>query len=402
MPRKCYWLRLGNFVFLQFLLIFIVIILSRKSFATTRVSQRPSCSPTVLSSVESNAVSSPGRKAILVSTESKVIPSTSSNNGQRTNLAKTIKKPVIDMVNDYEPFIDFKFVFPEIMPLGKNHSDIFLVVLVNSGAMGDEHRKRRGKIRQTWGNVKNCEQLGGMNNPKLGNLKWILVFVLGKVGGMTKDDELNAAESKQFNDILIGNISDNYLNNIIKFYMAQLWASTLTAKYTLKTDDDVYVRIPIVIQYIVNKNFPSRFYGGTLNPGSPVRRHANGKWSISKKYFAETFWPPYHLGAFVVISTDLQRSLFNYVYIRKPFHVDDAYIGIAMRYLKVKVTEIKSFRLIKDKMREVLPQMTNCEILDNIAFGDNIGLEQMNALSHVLELMCSKDINGTSCKTFKL
>ena len=58
-------------------------------------------------------------------------------------------------------------------------------------------------------------------------------------------------------------------------------------------------------------------------------------------------------GAFVVISTDLLGSLFNYVYIRKPFHVDDAYIGIAMRYLKVKITKMKSFRVAKYKMRKV-------------------------------------------------
>ena len=89
------------------------------------------------------------------------------------------------------------------------------------------------------------------------------------------------------------------------------------------------------------------------------------------------------------------------MYIRKPFHVDDAYIGIAMRYLKIKVTEIKSFRVIKDKMRKVLPQKTNCEILAIIAFGDGVGPEEMNALHHRLELMCSKTINATSCKTFK-
>ena len=332
--RYC-WLRLGCFFFLQFLCITIVI-LSRNSFTTAGVyQQRPLCLDSILSSVESNAVLSPGSKAILLSAENKVI-SSNSNNAITTNIPKTIKKPVIDMVNDYEPFIDFKFVFPEIMPIVKSHANLFLVVLVNSGARGDKHRKRRAKIRQTWGHVKNCEQLRAMNNPKLRNLKWILVFVLGKVGGRTKDDEMNAAEAKQFNDILIGNVNDNYLNNIIKFYMAQLWSSTLTAKYTLKTDDDVYVRIPFVIQYIVNKNFPSRFYGGDLNPGSPVPRHAKGKWSISKKYFAERFWPPYHFGAFIVISTDLLGSLFNYVYIRKPFHVDDAYIGIAMRYLKVR------------------------------------------------------------------
>ena len=75
----------------------------------------------ILSSVESNAVLSPGSKAILSSGES--------------NIPKTIKKPIIDMVNDYEPFIDFKFVFPLIMPIVKNHAVLLLVILVNSGAM---------------------------------------------------------------------------------------------------------------------------------------------------------------------------------------------------------------------------------------------------------------------------
>ena len=75
------------------------------------------------------------------------------------------------------------------------------------------------------------------------------------------------------------------------------------------------------------------------------------------EYKQEVFWwkvlATLPFGAFVVISTDLQRSLFNYVYIRKPFHVDDAYIGIAMRYSQVKVTKIKSFRVAKYKMRKV-------------------------------------------------
>ena len=118
--RYC-WLRLGCFFFLQFLCITIVI-LSRNSFTTAGVyQQRPLCLDSILSSVESNAVLSPGSKAILSSGES--------------NIPKTIKKPIIDMVNDYEPFIDFKFVFPLIMPIVKNHAVLLLVILVNSGAM---------------------------------------------------------------------------------------------------------------------------------------------------------------------------------------------------------------------------------------------------------------------------
>ena len=52
-------------------------------------------------------------------------------------------------------------------------------------------------------------------------------------------------------------------------------------------------------------------------------------------------------------------------------------------------------------MRKIFPQKTNCEILAIIAFGDGVGTEEMNALHHKLELICSTNINGTTCKTFK-
>ena len=74
-------------------------------------------------------------------------------------------------------------------------------------------------------------------------------------------------EARQHNDMLIGNITDNYINNIIKFYMGQVWASKYDIKYTMKTDDDVYVRIPRVLEYLVNAKFPRLFYGGCMNKG---------------------------------------------------------------------------------------------------------------------------------------
>ena len=119
--RYC-WLRLGCFfLFAVFVHYLTIVTLSRNSFTTAGVSQqRPLCLDSILSSVESNAVLSPGSKAILSSGEN--------------NIPKTIKKPIIDMVNDYEPFIDFKFVFPLIMPIVKNHAVLLLVILVNSGA----------------------------------------------------------------------------------------------------------------------------------------------------------------------------------------------------------------------------------------------------------------------------
>ena len=103
------------------------------------------------------------------------------------------------------------------------------------------YRQRRNIIRRTWGSLTSCEQVRATNNVKIRRLRWKLVFVLGKTGPETNDDKLNAEEAKQHNDLLIGNIDDNYVNLIIKCYMAQLWASTFNAKYTLKADDDVYM-----------------------------------------------------------------------------------------------------------------------------------------------------------------
>jgi hypothetical protein len=95
-------------------------------------------------------------------------------------------KPSIDIVNDYYPFVDFKFVFPEISPKVHTTPNILLMVLVNSGAKGDRFRKLREAIRQTWGNHGNCEQRKALGDESLKDLRWLLVFVVGEAGRGTR------------------------------------------------------------------------------------------------------------------------------------------------------------------------------------------------------------------------
>ena len=295
------------------------------------------------------------------------------------------KKPAIDMVNDYQPYVDFKFEFPEIQPQIDDPKDFYLIVLVNSGSHGDLYRSRRDKIRKTWASRKTCEHVNAMKNSTVNNLKWILVFVLGKAGG--QEDEQNIEEAKKHNDMIIGNIADNYLNNILKFYMGQLWASLLGAKYTLKTDDDVYVRIPKVLEYLVSQGSPSRFYGGGTYRGSVVVRSPGGKWSVSKKYFPEDVFPPFNAGAFILFSMDLLGGLMNYVYIRKPFHTDDAYIGVAIRHLKVKVVHILSF-VIENNMNALVRTKDDCYIMKVLAYGHSVDPKAMDHVHSRLEGLC--------------
>ena len=299
-------------------------------------------------------------------------------------------KPSIDIVNDYYPFVDFKFIFPEIFPNVKKTPDIFMIILVNSGAKGEVFRKRREAIRETWGNRSSCEHRKALEDDRLKDLRWLLVFVVGKAGPGSNDDERNKAEARQHNDMLIGNITDNYINNVVKFYMGQVWASRFDVKYTLKTDDDVYVRIPRVLEYLVNAKFPRPFYGGVTYPPIRVNRVIGGRWTVSWKYFGEVNFPMFNAGGFFILSTDLLNRLFNYAHIRKPFHTDDAYVGIAMRDFGVKITTIFSFNLRRG-MTKFIREAQDCKILGTIGFGHDMDPESDRFLHNRLKtLACGK------------
>ena len=316
---------------------------------------------------------------------------TTSSGSKRASVSnKSINKnaPSVDLVNDYYPAIDFKFVFPEISPKVDGTQNIFMIVLVNSGAKGEKFRSKRNAIRETWGNQSNCEQREASKDERLKGFRWILVFVVGKAGLGTNDDELNVAEAKQHNDMLIGNITDNYINNIVKLYMGLVWASRFDIRYIMKTDDDVYVRIPRVLEYLVNAKFPKQFCGGVLFRGTKVRRQIRGKWTISYKYYNEEYYPNYCPGAFLILSSDLLHKLFNHVYKRKPFHVDDAYVGVALHDLGFKITKINSFAL-KERSKTFFRNTTDCSMSHLAAFGHKFDPDFFKYLhARVMRLAC--------------
>ncbi len=309
---------------------------------------------------------------------------------------KVLGTKKVDIQNDYYPFVDFKFVYPEISPEINRTQKYFMLVLVNSGAKGQDYRKRRDAVRQTWGDRNNCEQRKALRDEKLKDLRWLLVFVVGKVGPGTNDDKLNMAEARQHNDMLIGNITDNYINNVVKFYMGQIWASGFDIKYTMKTDDDVYVRIPGVLEYLVKAKFPRPFYGGMTYPSIRVNREISGKWTVSWKYYEETHFPRFNPGAFFILSSDLLSKLFKYVYIRKPFHTDDAYIGVAIRDFKVNTTRLDSFR-VGPRMPQFIRTVKDCEMLGYNAFGDSVDPQSARELHRRLQSHLCNNVTFIKC-----
>ena len=325
--------------------------------------------------------------------------------GKNTSDSAKPSSSPIDLINEYYPFVDFKFVQPEISPAIETTENVFMMVLVMSGAKGDKFRKRRDAIRQTWGSRSNCEQRKALHDKRLKGLRWLLVFVVGKSRSGTNDDKLNFAEARQHNDMLIGNITDNYINLILKVYMGYAWASKFDPKYTMKADDDVYVRIPRVLEYLAKTNFPKPFYGGLTYPRSKVHRKIGVKWTISYKYYKKTYFPDFNHGPFYILSSDLLDKVFNYAHKIKPFHLEDVFVGLAMHDSKIKTTNINSFQLSQSMPSYILERnLQDCEMLSWTAFGHFMDPRAIRELHRGLQsLACTNinlDIDNHRCSTF--
>jgi hypothetical protein len=209
-------------------------------------------------------------------------------------------------------------------------------------------------IRKTWGN----------STYKQTRNKWRLFFSLG-ISANNAYNLKNRQEALKYNDVIIGNFTDIYKNIVIKTFMSHFWVSTkISCKYVLKTDDDVYVRVPRLLQWLEKEGFPDPFYGGYLNKHPSVLRDPRSQWFVSKEDFNETKWPPFSHGAFQVISTDILPRFFNYTQFRKPFNTDDAYFGVVARHLGVTATQIPGFSLIHP--------ITDCQIMTATAIGHEI------------------------------
>ncbi|KAK3749452.1 hypothetical protein QZH41_003493 [Actinostola sp. cb2023] len=145
---------------------------------------------------------------------------------------------------------------------------LFLVVIVNSGADEGVHRSLRSSIRKTWGN--STATPGNTNT-------WRLFFALGDTANVVWNRE-NRREASQFNDVIIGHFMDSYKNMIVKTLMGHLWAfSRFSCQYVLKSDDDVYIRIPRLSYWLSQAGRPRRFYGGLLNEGDRPHRDPKSK-----------------------------------------------------------------------------------------------------------------------------
>ena len=193
-----------------------------------------------------------------------------------------------------------------------------LVILVCSSV----HRfELRDAIRTTWGRAAQ-KQHSSVS----------LVFVLGKPEA--RYEHLRAAianESSAHGDVLQNDIVDSYANLSLKTQAALGWALTacgVGTYFVAKTDDDVYINIPGLVQELARMNLGGArlFMVGRLIRDAKPDSVRTSKWYTPHALYPNRTYPPYLSGSAYVMSADLLTGLLRAATRRKLFWLEDVYI----------------------------------------------------------------------------
>lgn len=219
--------------------------------------------------------------------------------------------------------------------------DTFVVILVHSHHF---NTMQRSAIRNTWGSTAALGGNGSWPNVAMSRAQSLrLVFVLGTHANPALND-IARREASRFDDVVQGNFQDSYRNMTLKSLLGLKFVSEhcSTAKYLLKSDDDMFINLPYLLKILTDRVIPGRAIIGPLNVGSGVMRA--GKWKLTQEEFPFTFFPPYESGSAYVISSDIVRTLFETAEYVPHIFIDDVYItGILGRILNVTHYRQKGF-----------------------------------------------------------
>ncbi|XP_067648675.1 beta-1,3-galactosyltransferase 1-like [Haliotis asinina] len=213
----------------------------------------------------------------------------------------------------------------------KNQS-IFLTVVVESAPAKFPERQA---IRETWGSW--VSQYPDIR----------LVFILGLADNITQVKI--GEESRKYNDIVQETFVDSYQNLSIKSVAALRWVSSFCheAKYFLKSDDDMFIHIPNLINLLVKEKYERTVLGSVVSGAVPIQ-DPKSKWYTPVAAFPMSKYPDYTSGTAYVISGDVVYELYHMALHTRMFWLEDIYItGICAKRINAKLVNNPGFTFFK-------------------------------------------------------
>lgn len=193
----------------------------------------------------------------------------------------------------------------------------FLLLLVTSSP---EQASTRAVIRRTWGGVRTA-----LGRPVRS------FFLLGSPGQPDVHAQL-VQEGREHGDLIQKDFVDVYSNLTLKTMMGMQWVQQFCpqAAFVMKTDTDMFINVPYLVDLLLRKNRTSRFFTGFLMVNYSPIRNQNNKWFVSKEEYPGDRYPPFCSGTGYVFSGDVAVQVYN-VSESVPFiRLEDVFVGLCL------------------------------------------------------------------------
>lgn len=184
--------------------------------------------------------------------------------------------------------------FAKICP--NEGEDLKLLILISSAL---NHAEARLAIRQTWAHYGTRRDVS-------------IAFVLGRTTNESITKELSI-ENFIYEDMIRGNFIDSYTNLTLKTISTLEWVDLHCpkAKFILKTDDDMFINVPKLLQFIDTHNKDKRvIYGRLAKQWKPIR-NKKSKYYVSTDQFSQPLFPPFTTGPAYLITSDVIHLLYE-------------------------------------------------------------------------------------------
>lgn len=151
-------------------------------------------------------------------------------------------------------------------------------------------------------------------------------------------------------DLIVGEYEDNYFNLTMKMQYSYFWVATFCQRsrpVVVFLDDDGLIS-NVDLAKTLYKLLPQMknglIHGKLVQQGRVYRYDEPGydKWSVSRSEVPWPEYPPYPYGIYILMSySNVQRLALGMLF-TKPYHIDDAWLGLVAARMGMRFRSIHS------------------------------------------------------------
>ncbi|XP_042874024.1 TSC22 domain family protein 2-like isoform X2 [Penaeus japonicus] len=267
-----------------------------------------------------------------------------SNIASSTGLSINALKGKTKVGEKYES--GFNVPHEELCP--NNGRELKVLVLITTAP---DHEKHRTAVRQTWGHFSIRKDV-------------VMAFMIGRTNNPTIQANIDK-ENELYGDVVQANFIDHYSNLTLKTVSMFEWAKTYCSEshFILKTDDDMFINMPLLLTFIDSKINDRRVMYGRLAKGWKPVRNKKSKYYIDTSTYSKTRYPDFLTGPAYLFTNDVVDDIYQKALGTTFFVLEDVLVtGIVGESLRIKRVGDSRFRNEKIKLTDTCSLMKTISI----------------------------------------